>query len=164
MNWDAIGACAEMLAAIGVITSLVYLADQMRQNTVAARRSNARQTTSDNNATLRSIAESGELSAIMIKGFGSLEELNPVERYRFDIALVQWLFNAEQTIADHKEGILPESTLVAYKSAVPTYLNTPGGVTWWGERSVWFSQEFRETIDTLVANLGSEGMASGPKL
>ena len=35
MNWDAIGASAEMLAAIGVIISLVYLAVQMRLNTVA---------------------------------------------------------------------------------------------------------------------------------
>lgn len=42
MNWDAIGALAELLAAIGVIVSLVYLAsqirysrEQMRQNTKA---------------------------------------------------------------------------------------------------------------------------------
>ena len=32
MNWDAIGAIAETLGAIGVITSLVYLAVQIRQN------------------------------------------------------------------------------------------------------------------------------------
>jgi hypothetical protein len=42
MNWEAIGAVAELLAAIGVIVSLVYLAsqirhsrEQMRQNTRA---------------------------------------------------------------------------------------------------------------------------------
>jgi hypothetical protein len=37
MNWDAIGAIAETLGAVGVIASLVYLAtlirDQMEQNT-----------------------------------------------------------------------------------------------------------------------------------
>ncbi len=44
MNWDAIGAIAELLGAIGVIASLVYLAtqirhsrDQMSQNTQAMR-------------------------------------------------------------------------------------------------------------------------------
>jgi hypothetical protein len=30
MNWDAIGAIAELLGAIGVIASLVYLAGQIR--------------------------------------------------------------------------------------------------------------------------------------
>ena len=32
MNWDAIGAIAELLGAIGVIASLIYLATQVRQN------------------------------------------------------------------------------------------------------------------------------------
>ena len=32
MNWDAIGAVAELLGAIGVIASLAYLATQIRQN------------------------------------------------------------------------------------------------------------------------------------
>ena len=32
MNWDAIGAIAELLGAIGVIASLVYLAGQIRQS------------------------------------------------------------------------------------------------------------------------------------
>jgi len=46
MNWDAIGAIAELLGAIGVIASLVYLATQIRhsreqmgQNTRATRAS-----------------------------------------------------------------------------------------------------------------------------
>ncbi len=32
MNWDAIGAIAELLGAIGVIASLVYLAAQIRKS------------------------------------------------------------------------------------------------------------------------------------
>ena len=33
MNWDAIGAVAEALGAIGVMLTLLYLAFQTRQNT-----------------------------------------------------------------------------------------------------------------------------------
>ncbi len=32
MNWDAIGAIAELLGAVGVIASLIYLATQIRQS------------------------------------------------------------------------------------------------------------------------------------
>ncbi len=54
MNWEAIGAIAELLGATGVIGSLVYLAtqirqsrEQMRQNTVALRAAAYQQLLSD---------------------------------------------------------------------------------------------------------------------
>lgn len=36
MNWDMVGAIAEVLGAIGVIASLLYLASQLRSNAVAS--------------------------------------------------------------------------------------------------------------------------------
>jgi hypothetical protein len=39
MNWDAIGAFSELLAATGGIVAIVYLALQLRQNTHALDRS-----------------------------------------------------------------------------------------------------------------------------
>lgn len=43
MNWDAIGATAELLAALGVIGSLLYVGWQIRQNTRATRATSARE-------------------------------------------------------------------------------------------------------------------------
>jgi hypothetical protein len=37
MSWDAIGAVGELLGALGVIASLIYLAIQIRQNTESVR-------------------------------------------------------------------------------------------------------------------------------
>lgn len=37
MNWDAISTIAEIVGATGVIASLVYLAIQIRQNTLVTR-------------------------------------------------------------------------------------------------------------------------------
>ncbi len=41
MNWDAIGAIAEALGALGVILTLIYLIRQIKQNTAATRSSAA---------------------------------------------------------------------------------------------------------------------------
>jgi hypothetical protein len=46
LNWDAIGAIAETLGAVGVITTLVYLSVQLRQNSRLLRTSSAALTTS----------------------------------------------------------------------------------------------------------------------
>jgi hypothetical protein len=41
MTWSDIGVLAELLGAIGVIASLIYLSRQVRQNTRAVRMANA---------------------------------------------------------------------------------------------------------------------------
>jgi hypothetical protein len=53
MNWDALGAIAEMLGSIGVIGSLVFLGLQTRKNTKEVARSNSRQTYADHATALR---------------------------------------------------------------------------------------------------------------
>ena len=45
MNWDAIGAISEILAAIVVVITLIYLAKQIRQNSQAVEISAPRDTT-----------------------------------------------------------------------------------------------------------------------
>jgi hypothetical protein len=42
MNWDALGSMAELLGAVGVIISLVYLASQVKTNTTTIRASAAK--------------------------------------------------------------------------------------------------------------------------
>jgi hypothetical protein len=37
MNWEALGAIAEAMGAVGVIATLAYLSIQLRQNAISAR-------------------------------------------------------------------------------------------------------------------------------
>ena len=55
MNWEAIGAIGEVVDAAGVISSLVYLAVQIRQNTKSVRRASARQSSEKNAVALRGL-------------------------------------------------------------------------------------------------------------
>ena len=41
MNWDAVGALAELMGAVGVVVTLIYLSRQVRDNTDSIRRSTA---------------------------------------------------------------------------------------------------------------------------
>ena len=43
MEWDALGAVAELMGAIGVIASLIYVGGQIKQNTRATRATSARE-------------------------------------------------------------------------------------------------------------------------
>jgi hypothetical protein len=88
MNWEAIGAVAEILGASAVVASLLYLARQMRHNataTQAARRDTIAQLTTD---VLLQIASDAELASIFRRGQNDPASLNDDEGLRFDCPAV----------------------------------------------------------------------------
>ncbi len=101
MNWDAIGAIAELLGAVGVIASLVYLAtqirqsrEQMHQNTRALRAAAYQQLLTDSlqvgvNQTL-SVPGLDRVVRLGMADFGQLDE---DERFRFSL----WISAVMQT-------------------------------------------------------------------
>ncbi len=136
----------------------------MRSNAIAIRRASARQTASDNNAALRAIFATDEMAGLVLRGYRSMDDLSDVERYRFDLALGQWLLSVEQSFADHEDGILPDSTMVLYRNVVPAFLSTPGGLVRWEERKVWYTPEFRKIVESLLSAPPRHAATAGPKL
>ena len=161
MNWDAIAAVAELAAAVGVIVSLLYLAAQMRLNTHEISRTNSRRSYSDHATSLRPIVENDSLSDLLIRGWESRDDLKPAEKYRFDVAMGNWLQAVEQAFADYRDGAFPEEFLEVHRNTIPAFLSTPGGASWWNERKVWFSSRFRREVEKLVANPGAEAKFAG---
>ena len=152
MNWDAIGATAEMLAAIGVIVSLLYLARQTRKNTLELSRSNSRQAYADHATALRPMVESAELCDLVVRGQLSRDDLDAPEQYRFDLVMGNWLQAVEQVFADNRDGNFPSEFMQSHYNNVPAFLNTPGGTSWWNTRKVWFSKTFQQEVENLMNN------------
>lgn len=90
MNWDAIGAAAELLGAIGVIASLVYLAGQIRdsreqtsQNTRAVRAAAYQQFQEQLRAIMMQALSVPSLEGVVFRGMADPEILNEEEAGRF---------------------------------------------------------------------------------
>ncbi len=62
MNWEAVGAIAELLGGIGVIVSLFYLAMQIQQNTRSVRAASYQSVTSSLSQLSGSIGRNAEAS------------------------------------------------------------------------------------------------------
>jgi hypothetical protein len=164
MNWDAIGAVAELLAAIGVIVSFVYLAGQIRQNTHSQRRSNLGDTASDLAATMRCIAADSELASLMLRALTDLSSLDAVERYRFDAFFYTWLAAFERALLDARDGEYPEELLVPLKAAIAGYLRSDGGRAWWAERRIWFTPFGQQAIASIINDQTLDHHTAGPHL
>ncbi len=163
MTISELGGLGEFLSSIAVLTTLIFLVIQLRQNAKLMRRANARLASDANSRTLVALLDEG-VSELFIKGLNSLESLSEVERYRFDNAFANWLYACEEAFIDQREGMFPTDQFVRYENAVPGYLTTPGGKQWWEERQTWFGPAFRTDVDRLCTNLSTEAAKSGPKL
>ncbi len=84
MNWDAIGAIAELLGAVGVIASLVYLATQIRDGQRALRAGSYQQFRNDLHQTLNDGMTDPEFSRTVASGMADFDQLEDVDAHQFN--------------------------------------------------------------------------------
>ena len=89
MNWDALAAIAELLGAIGVLTSLIYLAVQIRQNTVWLRQQAFQLSTNEVRQWASRFSGSRGNSELFLKGQHDFGSLDPTERFQFTMMIFE---------------------------------------------------------------------------
>ncbi len=157
MDWEAVGAIAELLAAIGVIGSLVYLAKQIKANS-----DNVNQNTkalisdrdvSSNEAILelyRSQLENPDLAALTWKGHLDAEALSREEQYRYNIWLAA-VFESHQTFfIQHRKGSVSVELWDYYSANTDRLCQFPGVIKWWKRHGPNFNPSFAEYIQKKI--------------
>ena len=94
MNWDALGAIAELLGAVAVLATLFYLARQIRQNRESVESASAETVLSNITAAFQNAATSPELGRIIFAGQENMSSLNDSERGQF----VFWFFAYQHAV------------------------------------------------------------------
>jgi hypothetical protein len=83
MNWEALGAIAELRGAIGVIATLFYLASQIRQNTKSIRASTFQETMRDISSLADLTTQHPEVARAYLTGMNDLASPPADDRVRF---------------------------------------------------------------------------------
>ena len=147
MNWEAIGAIAELLAAMGVIATLAYLAVQIRQNTAAQTASTELQKSHSWATIHRSIAGSEALADIWEKGFDDEQSLTPHEKRRFIWMIAEYFLIAEGMHNQHNLGYVSGESWYQHQGVVIGMLHNPLIRRWWDGYTTPITPSFREFID-----------------
>jgi hypothetical protein len=80
MNWEAIGAVGEILGAVAVVVSLVYLATQIRQNSRSVNIESERFLNESWNTIQRDLATDEGIADIINRGLNDYVSLAPAEK------------------------------------------------------------------------------------
>jgi hypothetical protein len=135
MNWDAVIAVAEILGAIAVVASLVYLAAQVKQSTRLGRADMVHATSDSWADYTRMIATDGELADIYLRSIKG-EQLMPVETLRMRFVIETYMALLEDSDHQYKSGLYfdEEDGVDFVEYIAPTFkelFQSPVGRHWW---------------------------------
>ena len=83
LDWDMISAVGQMLGAVGVIISLVYLAAQIRNQNKESRRAAMNVLTTHWSDLNRTLVEDPEMPRIWLRALHKFEDLDGESKIRF---------------------------------------------------------------------------------
>ena len=142
MNWEAIGAVGEILGALGVIVSLVYLASQIRTQNRESRVAAVNEWTNQWNQFLVSFAEHPNLAELWIKGARDFSALDSTEVVQYSSQLGRIFRVGENIFDQYKQGLFDPKTWRGVERTLADVARFPGAKAWWPTRSHWYSDEF----------------------
>ncbi|MEQ8693880.1 MAG: hypothetical protein RIC85_00935 [Gammaproteobacteria bacterium] len=152
MNWDAIGAVGEIVGALAVVVSLIYLASQIRQSTAEERRQALLATVSNFVQKYEDATATPERAKVFRTGLNDMHALPLDERGQFHSLMVgiavgfiaTWRLNAEQMIVDDDYRAM-ESTFIGI-------FRCPGTKQWWAEMRSYFPEDYVRFVDGAVSS------------
>ena len=137
MNWEAIGALAESLGAIGVIGSVLYLAYEVRSNTKTMRAeagTRAQMEWSKYNFAWSEHKDRDALSTVFDPN-KTLSDFSESERIGLTFTLRSFAQQVEAQYFQYEAGILNEEVWDAHLRAFAALISFPAAAEWWeGEK------------------------------
>jgi len=150
MNWEAVSAIGEIVGAIAVVATLVYLAIQIRQSRQTDRTS-AYDSSIRNLIDIRQTAlENPEITDVPFRGLNAPETLNDQEQFRFRL-----LMNNIMLSFWHVRSQPAELSSEMWKTQIPAIkrvIGSPGGKWFWENHRSEFVASFRAEIDQSIAS------------
>ena len=127
MNWDAISAIAEVLGAIAVVVSLIYVASQIKQSNAQAQGEAHSNWLTTWNETIKGWIENRDTVQVIQNGFTSFSDLPKVEQAIFAQHLAA-LINHWHLAADLSDrGLIDDKLFRGATEVILSVCATPGG-------------------------------------
>lgn len=163
-NWEAIGAIGEILGALAVVASLVYVANQTKANSKALRSNASAQQMGTFIEIVKTGFENPEVAEFMTKlrNTASLAELTDIEMTRATAYFAMSLKALENNYLEWRSGNLPEAEWEAVDNSVSGFfLQIPiMEEIWTGGAGAGFTQEFREYTTKKFSDLAEEELSA----
>ena len=126
MNWEAISAIGQIVGALAVLITLIYLAIQLRQNTAAVATSTYESTMTGFNDINVIVASTPALASILDRGCMSTDELTEIETVQFNFILRCYANQWWKLFKLYERGSLERGEWSIFAKEAAQFLEQPG--------------------------------------
>ena len=122
---------AEIIAAVSVVVSLVYVGRELKSNTAAVRAESLQGVADASGQLLSTVAADSVLARIRQVGNRDITRLNEAEAYRYGLLLRQSLLTLQNVYFQNELGVLDERVWEGYRRVVcELWSNSGVRATW----------------------------------
>ena len=162
MSLESFAHIAEIVGAVAVVVSMIYLALQVRQATDAQRTENYGRALERLSSMQAGFMQDPETASIFSKGAVDPESISSAERLRMTwgfyeaFGAFEFLFHASKT------NSLPDDVWSRWSKGVEFWLSFPGVRSWWKARPIPFTDEFTNYVEDVLRD--NEGVSAQTEL
>ena len=149
MNWEAIGAIAEALAAVGVIATLVYLARQIFQNTKIVESSSLQAWSSSQMTGRFELIGNPDLGRLMRDAMTDSRHLSDDTYMQVGLYIENLFRQFQMTYLLHRRGVIDADIFEVEMRIAARFLEWPGLRQWWDAGRKVLLPEFVTFIENL---------------
>jgi hypothetical protein len=153
MSFEKLSYLAQMVASVGVIASLIFVALQIRQNTGALQRNEHNSTMAQWTVIRMAIAKHRDIAELMTAGLHGESALDAADQLRLEQMLQENLWASFHIWERTQRGIFPKGTFeLAVGPHLSALLRTERGGTWWRDaKHTGFIPGFVADVDAVLA-------------
>ena len=152
INWDALGAIADLIAAVAVVVSLIYLAVQVSQNTRTLKHQGLESARYRYLGHFDRATMTQADAEIFRDGLNDFEKLSPSEQGCFHSKIHPLVHSFHHAWDLHRAGLIGDAEFSAMRDHTTSFLMTPGAQQWWAMHKTVPPPEIVNFLDEAVAN------------
>jgi hypothetical protein len=147
MNLSDLANLRQIVGALAVVVSLIYVALQIRQSTNAVRSAAAQVAHEHFASWYYLLAKDAELSQVAVNGLCDYFSLSETEKARFIATFMAFLSYSQNAFLKWREKMLEPPLWMGWELLIMNLVSSPGGEEFWKERGYLFGEEFRRHVE-----------------
>ncbi len=163
INWNAVGAISNFVAAIAIVFTLAYLAIQIRQNTSALRSTTTQAVHDQASDFYDMLASDSSLVTLLSEGLETPDKLTETEMARFFSVLFSVCFRMQNWYYQTELDVIDEAAFESWTYVTTRVAVYPGFQHFWNERKDAFVPAFRGYFEEKMHLAKSDSLFQLPK-
>ena len=151
MNWEAIGAVGEVLGAMAVVVTLIFLIQQLRQTSLQLRLNSSQTASNTYSGRIREVLTNPELTRVFRNGLDHYSDLSPDDQARFHGIMMGFQVSYAQNVQLWQEGVISDENFRGWEDDWIKILKCPGSQQWWLWVRAMLGAEAAAAVEDLLA-------------